>query len=92
MSLYADSSVVQEVDLAFPTAQHVRRLLQSFGFTPLCRVGDGEHWVRGPRRVVLEYESDVPGKVRAKELHFATLVNIGDGSTDDANNYTLSLD
>ena len=71
------SSCHADVEAAFPTAQHVRELLADHGFIPLVRVGNGEHWVRAGRRLVLTYEGDIPADVLPSDLRFATLVRMG---------------
>lgn len=77
MGLYPRSTDVEYVDRDFPRAQAVRELLASWGFVPLCRLGDGEHWVRGGRRVVLQYEGEEPSKAKPKDLLYATIVPMG---------------
>jgi hypothetical protein len=47
----------------FKNAQQAREVLLSYGFTPLCRLGAAEHWVRGPRRCILAYEGEIPSVV-----------------------------
>ena len=48
----------------FQNAQQARGVLLAYGFTPLVRLGDAEHWVRDNRRVILAYQgeraADVP--------------------------------
>ncbi len=80
MSLYARTCDVEKVDNAFPTVGRVRDLLMANGFLPLVQIQSGEHWVRGPRRVILV--SRGPGKSTEEEpldLVYATLVRVGDG-------------
>ena len=85
--LYADGTqeTRDAVDRAFPTAQHIRELVIAHGFTPIVRIGDGENFVRGGRRIQLGYEGDVPGDVPPIDIEHATLVRAGGG-------WTLSLD
>jgi len=85
MSLYANTTLVRQVDDAFPTAQHVREFLQKNGFVPLVRLGDADHYVREGRRVILVYTGNQPGEVQARELKYATIVPVGD-------DWSLSLD
>ena len=72
---------------AYPTVQHVRTLLQSFGFVPLCKVGRCENWCRAGRRVQLCYDGEQPGEVGVAdaEMRYATIVRVGDG-------WAISLD
>ena len=85
MSLYANTSVIGSLMEAFPTAQAVRELLSSHGFAPLVKIGQGEHWVRRGRRIILQYQGEIPGQAEPKDLLYADIVRIGD-------EYTLSLD
>lgn len=61
------------------TAQDVRNLLASNGFMPLTRLGDVEHWVRGGRRVALQWPEDLtPGSAARYALYHAFEVQVGD--------------
>lgn len=33
--------------------QQLRSMLSDYGFFPLCEISGGEHWARGPKRVVV---------------------------------------
>ncbi len=78
MSLFANVATISDTLEALPTAQHYREILSAHGFIPLTKIFDGEHWVRSSRRVILAYKGDCPGEVRADDLHFARVRQIGD--------------
>lgn len=78
MPLYAAMSDVDEFRRSFPSAQVVRELLRGHGFVPMTRIGDGEHWVRRGRHVVLCFDGEVPCDTVATDLLYATIVRVGD--------------
>jgi hypothetical protein len=78
MGLYGGAQGdVAKIAEAFPTVEPLRILLARHGFIPLCKVGDGEHWVRGSRRVILACEGETVD-AEPKDLTFATPVQVGD--------------
>lgn len=79
MTLCARVSNADVVQYAFPAAQDVRTLLGKCGFVPLCRIQEGEHWVRRGRRVILAYKGERPENVPAIGLMYATLIKVGGG-------------
>ena len=87
--LLADSTeeTIRDVVASFPTAQHIRVLLQKHGFIPIVKIARAENWVRNGRRVMLLFDGDKPGEadIYTCQLRYATLVRTGDG-------WTLSLD
>jgi hypothetical protein len=88
--LYADLATVKEISEYFPTAQHVRRLLQSHGFSPLTKLGNAEYWTRGTKLVIFGWEGDVPSESKPRHLQGATLVCLTDGKNSSV--FSLSLD
>lgn len=85
MSLFAQTHDVSTVLDAFPLAQSVRELLFAHGFVSLCKIGEGEHFARRGRRVILVWRGDSPALVRPLGLVYATLVKVGDA-------WSLALD
>ncbi|KKN88403.1 hypothetical protein LCGC14_0249660 [marine sediment metagenome] len=60
----------------FESAQDVRAILSDNGWIPLCKIQDGEHWVKEHYRAMLVY-CDKPGEAKAETLMYAQLVHTG---------------
>lgn len=56
-------STTQHGENLFENAQQARARLQEYGFYPLVRLGNAEHFVRGTRRVIVVYDGELPGDV-----------------------------
>ena len=60
------------------TAQQARQTMTRYGFIPLVRIDDAEHWVRDGQRIVLHWRGDFPEQAGLDEILFATFVSVGD--------------
>lgn len=67
----------------FDNAQQARVRLVDYGFVPLTRLGNAEHFVRGNRRVILAYKGDTPGNVPLDSAIGVYFVSCGDAIVCD---------
>ena len=68
--------------LTMKTAQEARELLASYDFVPLVKLKSGESWCRRGRRIILQWQGQIPSAVPLDGVLYATITPDGALSMD----------